>query len=96
MRAAFRAGKFFFLGDSQGRFQIMAVGAHMARQAGKHKAQAVQKLCPGSKGAAYAGHSRALMQCQGCRNIENLVHVCPGCLRHAAPRIGGERFQVAP
>ena len=38
----------------------------------------------------------ALMQCQCSGNIQDFIHTGPGGLGHAAARIGGEGFEIAP
>ena len=95
MSAAHRANQFFAGGDQQRRRQIMPIGAAMAGQTGVHQAQAIEQFGAGAKGAADAGHAGTLVQCQGGRDIQNIINRSPGRLGHAAAGIGGKGLQIA-
>ena len=72
----------------------MPVGTSVIRQSRIHQTQAVQKLCPRTECTADAGNSGALVERKGSRNVQNLIHVRFGCLRHASSRVGGQGVQI--
>lgn len=95
LRAAHGAGDLLHGRHMQGRFHIVAVRAAVARQARKHKAQAVQQFRRRAERAAYARYAGALVQGQGCRHVAHVVHLGLLGLGHTAARIGGKGLQVA-
>ena len=94
MGAAFRADQLLPRRHPKGGLLLMAVGTAVVCQSGVHQAQAVEQLRPGSKGAPNARHSRPLMERQGGRYIQHLVHLSLGCLGHPPSRVGGQGLQV--
>ena len=91
-----RADQFAPRGHVQRRIKVMPVGAAMGGQAGVHEPKRIQKLGHGPEGGADPRDARALVQSQGRRNVAHVVDLSPRGLGHAAPRVGGERLQVAP
>ena len=96
MRAAVRADDLLLRCDLARRRHIVSVGATMARQAGKHQPHDVQQLRRSSKGAAYPGHTGALVQRQRRRDVAHFIHARLLRLGHAPPRIRRKRLQIPP
>ncbi len=84
-----------FRGYVQRRFQVVPVGTAVAREAGKHQAQAVQQLGQGSESAPDARHTGALVQSQRRGDVAHVVGHRARCLGHPAAGIGGKGFQIA-
>ena len=74
----------------------MPVGAAVAGQAGVHQPQAVEQLRPRAEGAADSRHAGPLVEGQGRRDIQHLVHIRPGRLGHPAAGVGGQGLQIPP
>ena len=72
-----------------------AVRAHVMGAAAKEQAQTVVELGHGTKGRTHAWNAGALVQRQGRRHVQHLVHLRMFGLRKATSRIGAERFQIA-
>ena len=90
MGAALRAGQLLPRRHRQGGRHIVPVGAAVAGQAGVHQPQAVEQLRPRAEGAADSRHAGPLVEGQGRRDIQHLVHVRPGRLGHPAAGVGGQ------
>ena len=95
MRTARRADDFALSRDVHGRRHHVPIRAAMAREAREHEPQAVQELCHRAERAADAGNARPLAECERRRNIADRADICNRCLRHAPPRVGRERFEIA-
>ena len=95
-RAAHRAHQLLPRRHRQGGRHVVPIGAAVAGQAGPHQPQAVEELRPGAEGAADARHAGPLVQRQGRRDVQHLVHVRPGRLGHPAAGIGGQGLQIPP
>ena len=74
----------------------MSIRTAVAGKTGIHQAQTVEQLRSCAEGTADTRHTGALMQCQCSGNIQDFIHTGPGGLGHAAARIGGEGFEIAP
>ena len=72
----------------------MPIGAAVAGETGEHQPQAVQQLGSCAEGAADTRHAGPLVQRQRRRDVEHLIHLCLGGLRHTAAGVGGERVQI--
>ena len=68
----------------------MPIRAAVAGQAGVHQPQAVEQLRPRAEGAADPRHAGPLVEGQGRRDIQHLVHIRPGRLGHPASCVGGQ------
>ena len=71
------------------------VRTHVMCAAAKEQAQTVVELGHGAKGRTHAWHAGALVQRQGRRHVQHLVHLCMFGLRKATACVGAERFQIA-
>ena len=96
MDAALGADDLLLRRHRHGGRRVVAVGAPVGAETGKHQAQAVEQLGRGAEGTADARHAGTLMEGEGRRNMQHLIRLCPGRLGHPAPGIGGERLQIAP
>ena len=69
---------------------IMSIRTAVGCQSGIHQPQTVQKFGSCSKRTADPRHSRTLMECQSCRDIQHLVHLrfCRSC--HTPSCISGK------
>ena len=73
---------------------VMAIGAAVACQPGKHKPETVQKFRKCPEGTADARNSRALAQRKSRRHISDIIHICPLRLCHPPAGIGRQGFQI--
>ena len=74
----------------------MPVRTTMVGQSRKHQAKAVEQFGSRAEGAADAGNTRTLAQCQRGRYIQHFIDLRSGSLRHPPPCVGRKRFQIAP
>ena len=95
MRSTFRADQLRTSRYSKSWFQIMTIGTAMTGKSGIHQPQTVQKFCSCSKCTADSRHSRSLVKCQCCRNMQHLIYLrlCSTC--HSPSGIRGQRFQIS-
>ena len=93
---ALRAGQRLPGRHGQGRGRIVPVWAAMAGQAGVHQPQVVEQLRPRAERAADSRHAGSLVKRQRGRDVQHLIHICPGRLRHPAARVGGQGLQIPP
>ena len=94
--AALGANQLLFRGDRQRRRVVMPVRAAVAGEAREHQSQAIEQFRPGAERAADARNARPLMQRQGRRHVQHVVHLRLRRLRHAPPCVSREGFQVTP
>ena len=76
MRAAFRADQFLPGCDSQGRLEVVPVGAAMDGKPGVHEPQIVEQFGACAESAAYSRNARALMKRERGGNVLYFVHGC--------------------
>ena len=74
----------------------MPIGAAMAGQTGVHQPQVVEQLRPRAERAADSRHAGPLVERQRGRDVQHLIHIRPGRLRHPAARVGGQGLQIPP
>ena len=95
-RAADRALDFQTGRDVQARLRVVAVGAAVRSEAGKHQPQTVQKFRSGSESTADPRDPGPLMERQRGGNVKNFIDLGLGRLGHSPPGVGREGFQVPP
>ena len=95
LRPAFGADNWLHGGDGKGGLDVMTVGASVACQAREHETQAVEQFAHCAEGAADAGHTGPLVQCERSGHVTHVVHIGAFGLRHASARVGGKGFEVA-
>ena len=67
----------------------------MTGKSGIHQPQTVQKFCSCSKCTADSRHSRSLVKCQCCRNMQHLIYLRLCSTSHSPSGIRGQRFQIS-
>ena len=94
--AALRTDQLLLRGDRQGGLVVVSVWAPVACKPGIHQAEAVEKLSACAEGAADARDSRPLVEGEGSRHVQNIIHVGFGSLGHTPPGIRGKGIQISP
>ena len=94
MRAALGTDEFLPRRDVRRGRDAVAVRTAVRGETREDEAKDVQKFRSRPEGAPEPGDARALSERERRGDVENLVHLGAGRLRHAAPRIGGERFEI--
>ena len=95
VRAALGTDEFLPCRDVRRGRHAVTVRTAVRSKARKDEAKDVQEFRSRPEGAPKTGHARTLSERERRGTVENFVHFGAGRLRHAAPRVGGKRLEVA-